>query len=49
MRSAVGIITDQDSIVLVKRKQRTGDPWSGDIAFPGGHVKDGETPQEGVQ
>ena len=48
MRSAVGIITDQDSIVLVKRKQRTGDPWSGDIAFPGGHVKDEETPLEGV-
>lgn len=48
MRSAVGLITRNDLIVLVKRNQRTGDPWSGDIAFPGGHVKDGETPQEGV-
>lgn len=48
MRSAVAIITDGTLVVLVKRKTRQGDPWSGDIAFPGGHVKDNETPSEGV-
>ncbi len=48
MQSAVGLITRNDLIVLVKREQRTGDPWSGDIAFPGGHVKAGESPLQGV-
>ncbi len=25
------------SILLIKRRERVGDPWSGQIAFPGGH------------
>jgi 8-oxo-dGTP pyrophosphatase MutT (NUDIX family) len=25
------------SILLIKRTERVGDPWSGQIAFPGGH------------
>ena len=48
MDSAVGLIIHSDSIVIVKRQRREGDPWSGDIAFPGGHVKEGETAVQGV-
>ena len=48
MDSAVGLIIHHNSIVIVKRQRREGDPWSGDIAFPGGHVKEGETAVQGV-
>ncbi len=37
--SAVAILlnpTPTPSILMVKRAHRTGDPWSGDMAFPGG-------------
>ncbi len=45
-RAAVTLITDGNSIVFIKRKERDGDPWSGNIAFPGGYVKDGESDME---
>ncbi len=48
MDSAVGLIIHGGSIVIVKRQRREGDPWSGDIAFPGGHIKQGETAIQGV-
>ena len=39
--AAVAIIIDPKregaSILLIKRTERQGDPWSGQIAFPGGH------------
>jgi 8-oxo-dGTP pyrophosphatase MutT (NUDIX family) len=39
--SAVAIIIDRTrggaSILLIRRRVRRGDPWSGQIAFPGGH------------
>jgi 8-oxo-dGTP pyrophosphatase MutT (NUDIX family) len=39
--SAVAIIIDstrsRGSVLLIKRQDREGDPWSGQIAFPGGH------------
>jgi 8-oxo-dGTP pyrophosphatase MutT (NUDIX family) len=39
--AAVSIIIDPDrsgsSILLIRRTKREGDPWSGQIAFPGGH------------
>lgn len=39
--SAVAIIIAPNregaSILLIKRRDRQGDPWSGQIAFPGGH------------
>lgn len=28
---------DGGSVLLIKRTEREGDPWSGQIAFPGGH------------
>jgi 8-oxo-dGTP pyrophosphatase MutT (NUDIX family) len=39
--AAVAIILDPSrdggSVLLIKRRDREGDPWSGQIAFPGGH------------
>lgn len=39
--SAVAIIINTNrgtaSILLIRRRDRQGDPWSGQIAFPGGH------------
>lgn len=30
------------SVLLIERARRTGDPWSGQIAFPGGKMQDGD-------
>ena len=39
--AAVAIIIDMNrtngAVLLIKRQVRAGDPWSGQIAFPGGH------------
>ena len=39
--AAVAIIINPNdrggSILLIKRTEREGDPWSGQVAFPGGH------------
>ncbi len=39
--AAVAVIINPNdrggSILLIKRTERLGDPWSGQIAFPGGH------------
>jgi ADP-ribose pyrophosphatase len=40
--TAVSIVTCGDKLILLKRKSRSGDPWSGDMCFPGGFIKDGE-------
>ena len=29
-------------LLFIRRAERSGDPWSGDIAFPGGRVDDGD-------
>ncbi|MEM0155764.1 MAG: NUDIX domain-containing protein [Thermoplasmataceae archaeon] len=44
--AAVSLITDSKSILFIKRKDREDDPWSGNIALPGGFLKKGETPEE---
>ncbi|MEY3041140.1 MAG: hypothetical protein RLZZ174_222 [Pseudomonadota bacterium] len=31
-------------VMLIRRAEREGDPWSGHMAFPGGHIEPGETP-----
>ena len=38
--AAVAVIIDSsgDSLLLIKRTERLGDPWSGQVAFPGGHI-----------
>jgi 8-oxo-dGTP pyrophosphatase MutT (NUDIX family) len=35
------------SVLLIRRAERTGDPWSGQIAFPGGKMQSGDaTPRD---
>jgi len=39
-RAAVAVVVTEDtdaSILFVKRRERSGDPWSGHAAFPGGY------------
>ncbi len=40
---AVVIFDDISSVLLIKRASVPGDPWSGDVAFPGGRFKDGDS------
>ena len=47
-KAAVGILQSGDQTLLIRRVEFPGDPWSGNIAFPGGHIKDGETVHEGL-
>lgn len=46
--TSTGRNNDNDTleVLLIKRATRRGDPWSGDVAFPGGHVETGETDVE---
>ena len=30
------------SVLLIKRAERSGDPWSGQVAFPGGKMQEGD-------
>jgi 8-oxo-dGTP diphosphatase len=41
--AAVMLITGRESIALIRRRKREGDPWSGQIALPGGFRKAGES------
>jgi len=41
--AAVVLITYMDKFLIIKRAERNGDPWSGDMGLPGGHVKSGES------
>ncbi len=47
-RAAVTIIlhknnADEQEVLLIKRAERLGDPWSGDMAFPGGKMDSEDT------
>lgn len=46
--AAVGIIYSKGEIILIKRMEREDDPWTGQIALPGGFSKPGELPQDTV-
>jgi len=46
--AAVGIVRDGDRIIIIKRKTSPRDPWSGQIALPGGHIEQGESVTEGL-
>ena len=39
---AVILAPDPDAILLIRRAERTGDPWSGHIALPGGRREPGD-------
>lgn len=43
--AAVAVVLSQNSeVLLIRRAEREDDPWSGQVAFPGGRLKAGETP-----
>ena len=39
---AVILVPDPDSVLLIQRAEREGDPWSGHMALPGGRQDPGE-------
>lgn len=41
--ASVGLLINGGNILLIKRAEREGDPWSGHIALPGGFIKVGES------
>jgi 8-oxo-dGTP pyrophosphatase MutT (NUDIX family) len=46
MRAAVSVILDRaidPRVLLIQRADREGDPWSGQVAFPGGKFEDGDS------
>ncbi|MGH7532234.1 MAG: NUDIX hydrolase [Gemmatimonadales bacterium] len=45
VRAAVAVIRvpDPDAILLIHRATRDGDPWSGQMGLPGGHVEPSDT------
>jgi 8-oxo-dGTP pyrophosphatase MutT (NUDIX family) len=40
---AVVIAPDPDAVLLIRRAERTGDPWSGHMALPGGRREPGDS------
>lgn len=40
---------DDAEVLLIRRAERPGDPWSGQMAFPGGHVEPGERKTEAAR
>lgn len=34
--------SDTTDLLFIRRAEKTGDPWSGHMAFPGGHVETGD-------
>lgn len=36
-------------ILFIKRSERSGDSWSGDVAFPGGHLEPKESDRDAVE
>jgi len=44
-RASVAVTLDDPespSVLLIKRADRVGDPWSGQVAFPGGKAQEGD-------
>lgn len=37
------VIGPDDGLLLIRRADKAGDPWSGHVGFPGGHVEPGES------
>lgn len=46
-RAAVALVLDQQGdILFMRRAEKAGDPWSGHVSLPGGHVEGVETFRE---
>ncbi|MGP6239379.1 NUDIX hydrolase [Cuniculiplasma sp. SKW4] len=43
LNASVAVCLFHGNVILMKRRKREGDPWSGDISFPGGFLKEGES------
>jgi 8-oxo-dGTP pyrophosphatase MutT (NUDIX family) len=43
------VFTPDLDLLLLRRAARPGDPWSGNLAFPGGRVEPGEDPFDGAR
>jgi 8-oxo-dGTP pyrophosphatase MutT (NUDIX family) len=43
--AVAAVLSDDDNLLFIKRAERDGDPWSGHIGLPGGHV---ETTDDGA-
>lgn len=41
-RAAVAIVLSGDEVLLMRRAEREGDRWSGQISLPGGHAEDAD-------
>jgi 8-oxo-dGTP pyrophosphatase MutT (NUDIX family) len=37
--AVAAVLSDEDNLLFIKRAERLGDPWSGHIGLPGGHVE----------
>ena len=44
--AAVALIWNSNEFLLIKRADQEGDPWSGQMALPGGHREPGESCEE---
>lgn len=44
--AAVALIWNNNEFLLIKRADQEGDPWSGQMALPGGHREPGESCEE---
>jgi 8-oxo-dGTP pyrophosphatase MutT (NUDIX family) len=48
-RASVAVVLkdpESPSVLLIKRADRAGDPWSGQVAFPGGKAQEGDNTLE---
>ncbi len=45
-KASVSLILNNDKFLLIKRSDRENDPWSGQMALPGGHKEKNETCEE---
>ncbi len=45
-KASVSLILNDNKFLLIKRADRKDDPWSGDMALPGGHKEDNENCEE---
>ena len=43
LREAPMDSAEQTEVLFIQRAERPGDPWSGQMAFPGGHREDSDS------
>ncbi|MCB9668765.1 MAG: NUDIX hydrolase [Alphaproteobacteria bacterium] len=40
------VLDDAGQVLFIRRADKQGDPWSGHVGLPGGHVQSGESFEE---